>query len=157
MKKQITLAALLCTLALGAFSAHAMDGQTLLQNPSRYRVVSTQPDGIVYVDMESLRSIQTRDYPSSIENIAATLYVERYNPVIDDMTFEKGQTFTQIDEYTAKLHGQKHEDVYEIASTLTKTYAEDGTVVSTTSKPTTFQNVKHLFISLSRLAGLAHA
>lgn len=102
MKRQITLATLLCTLALGAFSASAMDSQTLLQNPSRYRVVSTQPDGIVYVDTDSLRSMQTRDYPSSIENISAKLYVERYNPTITDMTFEQGQTISQIDEYTAK-------------------------------------------------------
>lgn len=112
MKRQITLATLLCTLALGAFSASAMDSQTLLQNPSRYRVVSTQPDGIVYVDTDSLRSMQTRDYPSSIENISAKLYVERYNPTITDMTFEQGQTISQIDEYTANFATDKNGKIY---------------------------------------------
>lgn len=152
MKRQITLATLLCTLALGAFSASAMDSQTLLQNPSRYRVVSTQPDGIVYVDTDSLRSIQTRDYPSSIENISAKLYVERYNPTITDMTFEQGQTISQIDEYTAKVHGQKRENIYEIEPTLDASYTPDGKILDTKGTPTVFQNVRHLFINLSRLA-----
>lgn len=156
MKKQLTLLSALAIMAFSAVTANAMDAQTLLNNPSRYRVVSTTNDGVVYVDMDSLKSIQTRDYPSSIENIAATLYVEKYNPTIDDMTFENGQTFTQIDEYTAQLHGQKNEDVYEIAPKAVASYKEDGSVVETTATPSRFQNIKHLFVNLSRLARLAH-
>lgn len=156
MKKQITLATLLCTLALGALSVNAMDSQTLLQNPSRYRVVSTQPDGIVYVDMESLRSMQTRDYPSSIENISAKLYVETYNPTIDDMTFEQGKTISQINEYDAKFHGQKRDNIYDAETTLTASYTPDGKALDTKGTSHTFQHIQHLFINLSRLARLAH-
>lgn len=160
MKTQFTVAALLCTLTLGAVSASAMDSQTLLTNPDRYRVVSTQPTGIVYVDMDNLSSMQSRDYPSSIENISAKLYVEKYNPTIDDMTFEQGQTITQIDEYTAQIHGQKNANLYEAETTLDASYTPDGkelTPAQAPSAPTTFQQVQHLFLNLSRLARLGHS
>lgn len=160
MKTHFTLAALLCTLALGAVSASAMDSQTLLHNPDRYRVVSTQPTGIVYVDMDSLSSMQSRDYPSSIENISAKLYVEKYNPTITDMTFEQGQTITQIDEYTAQVHGQKNDNVYAYETTLDASYTPDGkelTPLSTQVVPPAFHDVPHLFLNLSRLARSSHS
>ena len=75
MKKMTTLCASLL-LALGCLTANAMDSQTLVNNPSRYRVISTSPDGIVYADMDSLRAMQTMDYPNSIENMNLTLYTE---------------------------------------------------------------------------------
>lgn len=46
-------------LALGCLTANAMDSQTLVSNPGRYRVISTSPDGIAYADMDSLRAMQT--------------------------------------------------------------------------------------------------
>ena len=49
------------TLLMGCAAVSAMDSTTLLNNPDRYRVVSTQPDGVVYVDMDSIKSMQTRD------------------------------------------------------------------------------------------------
>ena len=54
MKKMTTLCASLL-LALGCLTANAMDSQTLVSNPGRYRVISTSPDGIVYADMDSDR------------------------------------------------------------------------------------------------------
>ena len=49
MKKMTTLCASLL-LALGCLTANAMDSQTLVSNPGRYRVISTSPDGIAYAD-----------------------------------------------------------------------------------------------------------
>ena len=56
MKKMTTLCASLL-LALGCLTANAMDSQTLVSNPGRYRVISTSPDGIAYADMDSLRGM----------------------------------------------------------------------------------------------------
>ena len=93
MKKMTTLCASLL-LALGCLTANAMDSQTLVSNPGRYRVISTSPDGIAYADMDSLRAMQTMDYPNSIENMSFTLYVE-----IDTVQFQNIR-----DMYTALHH-----------------------------------------------------
>ena len=74
MKKHIWLAV---TLALGLSSsaAFAMDANTLLSHPERYRVVETNGNSLSFVDMKTLRVMETRDYPSSIGYIDGTLYV----------------------------------------------------------------------------------
>ena len=95
MKKMTTLCASLL-LALGCLTANAMDSQTLVSNPGRYRVISTSPDGIVYADMDSLQAMQTMDYPNSIENMSFTLYVEKYAGIRDDLIFQLGQEIHQI-------------------------------------------------------------
>ena len=77
MKKIISLLAMLCLFLLTSTSVFAMDSDTLLNNPFRYRVLSTQPDGIVYVDMDSIQGLQTMDFPSSLETLSCTLYVEK--------------------------------------------------------------------------------
>ena len=100
MKKMTTLCASLL-LALGCLTANAMDSQTLVSNPGRYRVISTSPDGIAYADMDSLRAMQTMDYPNSIENMSFTLYVEKYAGIRDDLIFQLGQEIHQINEYKA--------------------------------------------------------
>ena len=111
MKKILAAVAMTGTLLMGCTAVGAMDSTTLLNNPDRYRVVSTQPDGVVYVDMDSIKSMQTRDFPNSIENISCTLYVEKYNSTLDAMAFQQNQVIRQINEYTATLHGNKRDNM----------------------------------------------
>ena len=152
MKKLLAAVAMASTFLLGCAGAGAMDSATLLNNPSRYRVVSTQSDGVVYVDMESIRSIQTRDYPNSIENISCTLYVEKYNSKLDAMAFQKNEIIGQINEYKAKLHGNKRENTYDIAAELQQAYSPDGQAKAVSIDTIQFKNIKELFINTHRLA-----
>lgn len=152
MKKITMLLSLLCLLAFGAFSASAMDSATLLSNPSRYRVISTEPDGIVYVDMDSISGMQTMDYPNSIENINCKLYVEKYNSTIDAMTFMKNQTIRQINEYDASFHANKREGKYEMKANLTNIYKPTGEAYTVKLDTLQWGNTKDMFINLNRLS-----
>ena len=154
MKKLTMLFSLLCILAFDAVTANAMDSQTLLSNPDRYRVISTEPDGIVYVDMDSISGMQTMDYPNSIENINCKLYVEKYNNTIDAMTFMKGQTIRQINEYDAAFHANKLEGQYAFNANLTNVYKPTGEAYTVKIDMLQWGNVKDMFISMNRLSKL---
>lgn len=154
MKKLTMLFSLLCLLAFGAVSASAMDSQTLLSNPDRYRVISTEPDGIVYADMDTISGMQTMDYPNSIENINCKLYVEKYNSTIEAMTFMKGQTIRQINEYDASFHANKREGQYNFNANLTNVYKPTGEAYTVKLDTLQWGNVKDMFISMNRLAKL---
>lgn len=154
MKKILALCSLLTLLAFGAFTASAMDSQTLLTNPSRYRVISTEPDGIVYVDMQTISGMQTMDYPNSIENISAKVYVEKYAATVDAMTFAKNQTIRQINEYDAVFHANKREGTYDLKANLTNVYKPTGEAYVVKLDTLQWGNVKDMFISLNRLARL---
>ena len=151
MKKLLAAVVMASTFLLGCAGAGAMDSATLLHNPSRYRVVSTQSDGVVYVDMESIRSMQTRDYPNSIENISCTLYVEKYNSNLDATAFQKNEIVRQINEYKAKLHGNKRENTYDIAAELQQAYSPDGQAKAVSIDTIQFKNIKEMFINTHRL------
>lgn len=152
MKKIMLCFSLLCTLFFSTISVCAMDSETLLSNPARYRVISSEPDGIVYVDMETISGMQTMDYPNSIENITCVLYAEKYNSTIDAMTFANDQTIRQINEYQASFYANKREDTYELETTLTNICTPKGDPWAV--KPDTLQwgSTKKMFIVLSRLA-----
>lgn len=154
MKKLMMLLSMLCLLALGSFSASAMDSATLLQNPDRYRVISTEPDGIVYVDMKTISGMQTMDYPNSIENISAKLYVEKYNSTIDAMTFMKDQTIRQINEYDAVFHANKREGTYDLGTKLVNVYKPTGEPYAVKLDTVQWGNIKDMFISMNRLTKL---
>lgn len=153
MKKMTTLCASLL-LALGCLTANAMDSQTLVSNPGRYRVISTSPDGIAYADMDSLRAMQTMDYPNSIENMSFTLYVEKYAGIRDDLIFQLGQEIHQINEYKAALHANKREGTYDLNADLTNVYHTDGTAYSVKIDTVQFQNIRDMYTALHHFAAL---
>ena len=132
----------------GLPDSQCMDSQTLVNNPSRYRVISTSPDGIVYADMDSLRAMQTMDYPNSIENMSLTLYVEKYAGIRDDLVFQMGQEIHQINEYKAALHANKREGTYDLKADLTKVYRPDGTDYAVKIDTVQFKNVRDMYTAL---------
>lgn len=154
MKKLAALCAVLCMGLVGAMSASAMDSATLLQNPARYRVVSTQPDGVVYVDMDSIQAMQTRDYPNSIENISCKLYVETYANPLTAMDFEQNRIIRQINEYDAALHANKRDNQFKLDASLQNAYTPDGQKKEIAIDTVLFKQIKQLFINTSRLAHL---
>lgn len=153
MKKMTTLCASLL-LALGCLTANAMDSQTLVNNPGRYRVISTSPDGIAYADMDTLRAMQTMDYPNSIENMSFTLYVEKYAGIRDDLIFQTGQEIHQINEYKASLHANKRKGTYDLKTDLTNVYHTDGTAYSVKIDTVQFKNVRDMYTALHHFAAV---
>jgi hypothetical protein len=117
MKKHIWLAV---TLALGLSSsaAFAMDANTLLSHPERYRVVETNGNSLSFVDMKTLRVMETRDYPSSIGYIDGTLYVVETvkNPSV--MDYQNNRLVTDIHEYKLHLFGDKEKGEYKLDNTV---------------------------------------
>ena len=148
MKKILTAVAMAGTLLMGCAAVGAMDSTTLLNNPDRYRVVSTQPDGVVYVDMDSIKSMQTRDFPNSIENISCTLYVEKYNSTLDAMTFQQNQVIRQINEYSATLHGNKRDNTYDLKAELLQVYSPQGEAKEISIDTIQFKNYKDMSSTL---------
>lgn len=154
MKKIIAALVMSSMLLMGCITASAMDSSTLLQNPSRYRVISTQLDGIVYVDMDSIKSMQTRDFPNSIENISCILYVEKYNSTLDAMTFQENKVIRQINEYEATLYGNKQDNTYGLKAELQQVYSPQGQAKEISIDTIQFTNIKDMFINAHRLAAL---
>ncbi len=154
MKKSALILAMASTFLMGCAAAGAMDSATLLQNPARYRIVSTQADGIVYVDTESIQSMQTRDFPSSLETISCTLYVEKYNSRPDAMAFQQNRLIRQINEYSAVLHGNKRDNAYELTAELQHVYDPDGAAKEIRIDMIQFQHIRSMFITMHRLASL---
>lgn len=154
MKKITSLLAMLCLTLCASISSFAMDSNTLLNDPARYRVLSTQPDGIVYVDMDSLNGLQTMDFPNSLETISCTLYVEKYSSTLDAMAIQRNKTIRQINEYTADFHADKVKGIYTISPKLNQIYTAKGQPYLV--KVDTFQwnHPKKLFINLFRLSAL---
>lgn len=104
----------------------AMDSQTLLADPARYRVISAGEDEVVYADVQTLFGQQTMDYPGSIENLKFTMYVESYKEKADAFDFERDQLVTEIREFRVELHANKREKVYEMKKSLAGTYDSKG-------------------------------
>ncbi len=154
MKKITSLLAVLCLFLLASTSAFAMDSNTLLNNPSRYRVLSTQPDGIVYVDMDSIQGLQTMDFPSSLETLSCTLYVEKYSSTLDAMAIQRNKTIHQINEYTADFHADKVKGAYTVSTKLTNVYTAQGKPYEVKVDTFQFTRVKDTFINLYRLSVL---
>ena len=154
MKKLKALLALCSVLACSSLSAIAMDSDTLQNNPYRYRVVSTQPDGIVYMDMDSVQALQTRDLPSSIENISCTLYVEKYAKKVDAMAFQQNQLISQISEYKADIHANKVKDKYLIDADFQGAYTADGKKLGGKKDKLRIKQMKAFYMYAHRLVAL---
>lgn len=151
IKKFSLLLSIVCLAMMAAMPAFAMDSATLLANPIRYRVISTQADGIVYADMDTLTGMQTMDYPNSIENLSCTLYVEKYSGTLDAMAIQRNKTIHQINEYTADFHADKWEDTYTLTTTLTNIYTPKGQPYEIKCDTIQFTQQKDMFLALHRL------
>ncbi len=128
MKKLYSLlAAGLLLAAPGA--ARAMDQAALLADPGRYRVIYAGEDEVIYADMTSVRSIQTMDFPNSIENAHFKMYVESYKDKVDAMDFAKGGLVTQIREFDAGLYVNKNKKSYKLETKLDAVYDAAGAAI----------------------------
>ena len=112
------------------------------------------PKNLVYADMDSLRAMQTMDYPNSIENMNLTLYVEKYAGIRDDLVFQMGQEIHQINEYKAALHANKRKGTYDLKADLTKVYRPDGTDYAVKIDTVQFKNVRDMYTALHHFAAL---
>lgn len=154
MKRKIFAAAAVCMMGLPAASM-AMDPATLLSDPARYRPVYAEGDQTIYADVETLRSMQSRDFPGSIENISVTLYVESYVADPDAMDFEEGHLVSSIDEYSAVVHGNKREGVYTLQKKLTASYDGQGKETDRSARGHHFEaEAEDMYYTLVRTAHL---
>lgn len=127
MKKIHTIAFTTMALLLGmAIPSYGMDSATLHDQPGRYRVLLANGEKVIYGDMDSLATQETRDLPSSIENMSLTLYQENYAVNPDAMAFAMGKTVTSISEYQAVLYGNKANYQFKLQPSLTACYTPQG-------------------------------
>lgn len=132
----------------------AMDSETLLSHPARYRVVYADEEQAVYADKESIRAMATRDYPGSIENMSAVFYVEIYKPRRDAMDFENGSLVERIDEYTVRLSGNKMKGLYSVEKTFSASYDSAGNELSPAGKAHWDADAEELYPALFRVSHL---
>lgn len=110
MKKWMVVA---MALSIGVLSqVGAMTSETLLQNPDRYRVIATEGNKIFYADTKDMKSMQTRDFPNSIERLIFPVYVEVYKDSISAMDYQNHQEVAKVEEGTAVFFANKREGVY---------------------------------------------
>lgn len=88
-------------------AAMAMDSAALQADPAQYRVIYAGEDEVIYADMDTVRGMQTMDYPNSIENMRFKMYVESYRDKVDAADFGEGRLVTQIREFDAGLYVNK--------------------------------------------------
>ena len=124
--KKMKLAALTALLLGLALPTYAMDSATLHNNPFRYRIIYADEAQVLYGDMQSLSSMETRDLPSSIENISLTVYQENYVSRPTAMDFAQGNTVASIAEYQATLYGNKAENRFRLEKSFSACYDAMG-------------------------------
>lgn len=112
-----------------AIPSYGMDSATLHNQPERYRVLFANSKKVIYGDMESLATQETRDMPSSIENMSLTLYQENYAADPDAMMFALGNTVTSISEYQAELYGNKANYQFKLQPSLAACYTPQGEIM----------------------------
>ncbi|MCI1751082.1 MAG: hypothetical protein LKI17_07155 [Megasphaera cerevisiae] len=102
----------------------AMDVQTLVDNASRYRVVETDDNQVVFADFDSIISMQTRDNPSTIENVKVKLYVENYKDfdATSPLDWQNGTFVVGIDEYDGYIAVNKNTKKVNMTTTLKSQY-----------------------------------
>lgn len=115
----LVLAAPVSSMAAGNYTA-------FLENPTQYRVLYAGEDEVVYVDINSLMSQQTMDYPGSIENVHMDIYVESYKDKVDAFDFAEGRLVTKIRKFAVDLHADKRAGTYEMKKKLTDMYSYNG-------------------------------
>lgn len=156
--KKVWAAALAGALLAAPFGAMAMDSNTLLEDPARYRVIYADEEETVYADMDTVQSMATRDYPGSIENMSFTMYVETYAKNPDAMDFEAGKLVTTVQKYQTKLYGNKAKDQYKMETSLAAVYDPAGKRIGNADwkGPKTDAEADDLYYTLYRLIRVAH-
>lgn len=107
-------------------SGMAMDSETLLSDPARYRVISADDGEVVYADMTTLSGEQTLDYPGSLENMQVTLYVESYKEHPDAFDFARNTLVSGIRQFQVRIHANKRDGEYAMKKELTAYYDGKG-------------------------------
>ena len=121
---------LLAGLYFPAFSSGAMDAETLLSSPERYRILYSAGTETAYVDMQSISGQQTMDLPSSLENVNFTLYVESYKNSPDAFDFEDRNLVSHIREFSVQISANKREQSYTMDYSLLAKYNAKGDILS---------------------------
>lgn len=153
--KKIILATCAALLGLGALSANAMDSATLRSHPDQYRILFANDQQVIYGDMQSLSGLETRDMPSSIQNMSLTLYVENYVTNPTDFDYAEGKTVSSISEYQSEWLGNKVKQHYQGKTTWSHTYDREGHEIAETQKsPLTLSSsaVEDIYRTLVRLS-----
>lgn len=144
-------------------AAMAMDSAALLAHPDQYRVIYAGEDEVIYADMETVRGIQTMDFPNSIENMHFKMYVESYKDKVNAMDFMKDNLVTQIREFDAGLYVNKHEKSYKMELKLDGVYDGRGAAIPAKDQEETGDAVKirakakDLYMNLYRLERVQQA
>ncbi|GEM_PF-257672 len=156
MKKLYSL--MLAGLVLAApGAAMAMDSAALLAHPDQYRVIYAGEDEVIYADMDTVRGIQTMDFPNSIENMHFKMYVESYKDKVNAMDFAKDNLVTQIREFDAGLYVNKNEKSYKMELKLDGVYDARGAAIPSKDQEETGDalkiraKAKDLYMNLYRL------
>ncbi len=131
--KILSAAAIAAALVLLSPSVMAMNSAELLGNPVRYRVIFADKNQAVYADMESVTAMESRDYPSSVENFTLTMYAERYAKKPTAMDYQEGNVVDSIQQYDATVYGNKRNETYRIKKDLIAVYDKDGAQIGDAS------------------------
>ncbi len=130
MKKYI-LPLVCCGLLAGTMqSSQAMDVNTLLSQPEKYKTVYADSQQVIYVDTDTIKGTQTMDYPNSMRTMTMKLYVEHFKDYKDinrtDWSDAK-KLVSHIDEFDATIFHNKRKKVVEWKQTdLIKQYTATG-------------------------------
>ena len=133
--KKILLATCAALLGFGALSANAMDSATLRSHPEQYRILYANDQKVIYGDMQSFSGLETRDLPSSIQNMSLTLYVENYVTDPTDFDYAEGKTVSSITEYQSEWTGNKVKGHFQGKTTWNHSYDRDGHELSDAKAP----------------------
>lgn len=136
MKKSVCALLMGAIFLAGGIHSEAMDMNTLMADPGRYRVIAADEDEIVFADTNTLLAMQTRDYPVSIENMRVTLYVGRYRESrhLTAMDWMNGNLLSRIDEYTVQLSANRRKNEVHMESSWAASWKADGTASEKTQK-----------------------
>ena len=153
MKK--TAISLMTALLLGSVSAMAMDSETLLSQPERYRIIYANQNEIAYADMHTLSGQATMDYPGSLENVNFTMYVETFKENPNAFDFARNTTISNIREFQVAIHANKMEGTYSMNNTLSAMYDVKGkkldpysSIADTVKNRKLLSDAKTLFLNL---------
>ena len=154
--KKIILATYAALLGLGTLSVNAMDSATLRSHPDQYRILYANDKQVIYGDMQSLSGLETRDMPSSIQNMSLTLYVENYVKNPTDYDYAEGKTVSSISEYQSEWLGNKVKGHYQEKCTWAHSYDRNGKILSDTQENLSLsssdvEDIYRMLVRLSRV------
>ena len=152
--KKIILAACAALLGLGTFSVGAMDSATLRSHPEQYRILYANNQKVIYGDMQSFSGLETRDLPSSIQNMSLTLYMENYVTNPTDFDYAEGKTVSSIVEYQSEWTGNKVKGHYQGKTTWNHSYDRAGHELSDAKAPLVLSSsaVEDIYRTLVRVS-----